>query len=115
MLTEPVVAEWRTQYNAVVEVLSKDVLSFDAASVQDELKTLHRLVRVLQCFDGFTEQVGQFAQLRCRFENTCKAVTRTNKRVTCYKEKEKKVERYLHDVDSAVMKERLDGEKQWGL
>lgn len=95
--------------------LSKDVLSFDVASVQDALAALHRLVRVLQCFDAFTEQVEQFAQLRGRFENACKAVTRTNKRVACYKEKEKKMERYLHDVDSAVLKERLDGECIWVL
>lgn len=106
-------AEWQTQYEAVVATLSKGVFAFDVASVQDALAglaALHRLVRVLQCFDAFTEQVGQFAQLRDRFENTCRTVTRTNKRVVGYKEKEKKVERYLHDVDSAVLKERLDGE-----
>ena len=109
MLTAPVEAEWRAQRRAVVTAISKDVFAFDAASVQEGLEALRRLERVQQCFDAFTEQVEQYAQLRRRFESACRAVARANKRVARYKEKEAKVQRYLDDVDSAVLKERVEG------
>lgn len=110
VLTAPVEAEWRAQRSAVVAAISKDVFAFDAASVQEGLEALRRLTRVLQCFDAFTEQVERYAQLRRRFESACRAVARTNKRVARYREKETRVQRYLNDVDSAVLKERVEGE-----
>ncbi|KAK8829671.1 A-kinase anchor protein 17A [Blastocystis sp. ATCC 50177/Nand II] len=112
VLTAPVEAEWRAQRSAVVTAISKDVFAFDAASVQEGLEALRRLERVLQCFDAFTEQVEQYAQLRRRFESACRAVARANKRVARYKEKEAKVQRYLDDVDSAVLKERVEAMEQ---